>query len=58
MKKADESKNEDYRLQMRGEYWLKNRSDKNLRIFELVIAAPIALILGIIVMIDYCNEDK
>jgi heme/copper-type cytochrome/quinol oxidase subunit 2 len=52
MRITDESKGDDYN----GDYWIKNRS-YFFHVLILVVCAPLALLMGIIVMSDYCNDN-
>jgi len=52
MRVADESKGADYK----GGYWIKHNPDNLSKILWLVIMGPLALLLGIVVMSDYCGK--
>jgi len=53
MRTTDESRGSNYT----GKYWIKGRGGYFRRVAILVIIAPFALILGIVVAYDYCSKE-
>lgn len=53
---SDESKGENYK----GKYWMKNRGCRLGLVFtvSLVLAGPLALLVGIVVIADYCHKEQ